>query len=134
MVAIVVPLSNRAELLAEEEVSMHQLLHFLGGHDKYLVAYPGISTKRRGGFKVLNFHRKFFGSAAAHNRLLMWAGFYRTFQDYEYILMYASTVWYSPTRSRHGAAWAWTTSALPGFRVLRCLGLRKHVWATAASL
>jgi hypothetical protein len=83
----VVPLSNRAELLDEEEVSMRHLLHFLGGYDKYLVAPPGISTQRRG-FKVLNFHRKFFGSAAAHNRLLIWPGFYRTFQDYEYILIY----------------------------------------------
>jgi hypothetical protein len=86
-VAIVVPMSDRAELLPEEEVSIHHLLHFLGGYDKYLVTHPGISTQREG-FKVLNFHRKFFGSAAAHNRLLMWPGFYRTFRDYEYILVY----------------------------------------------
>ena len=86
-VAIVVPLSERAELLPEEELSMRHLLHFLGSYDKYLVAPAGISIQRRG-FKVLNLRRKFFGSAAAHSQLLMWPGFYRIFQDYEYILIY----------------------------------------------
>jgi hypothetical protein len=86
-VAIVVPMSARAELLPEEEVSIRHLRHFLGGYDKYLVTPPGIFTPREG-FKMLRFHRKFFGSAAAHNRLLMWPGFYRTFLDYEYILIY----------------------------------------------
>lgn len=87
MVAIVVPLSNRAELLPEEAVSMHHLLHFLGSYDKYLIAPPGLSAERKG-FKTLHFPGKFFGSAAAHNRLLLWPGFYRTFCDYEYILIY----------------------------------------------
>ena len=36
----------------------------------------------------MTFPRKFFGSVAAHNRLLMWPRFYRAFGDYEYILMY----------------------------------------------
>jgi hypothetical protein len=66
---------------------MRHLLHFLGFYDKYFVAAPGVSPQRKG-LAVLRFHAKFFGSAAAHNRLLMWPGFYRAFQDYEYILIY----------------------------------------------
>ena len=87
IVAIVVPASTRSELTLEEEVSMRHLLHFLGPYDKYLIAPAGTSLQREG-FRVLKFHRKFFGSAAAHNQLLMWPGFYRAFRDYEYILIY----------------------------------------------
>ena len=86
-VAIVVPLSARPELLPEEELSLDHLCHFLGDYDKYFVIPPGISVQRSG-FNNLHFPAKFFGSAAAHNRLLMWPNFYRTFEDYEYILMY----------------------------------------------
>lgn len=86
-VAIVVPASSRTELLPEEEISVRHLFHFLGGYDKYWVAPSGGSIQREG-FKILEFPRKFFGSVAAHNRLLMWPGFYQTFQDYEYILIY----------------------------------------------
>jgi uncharacterized protein DUF5672 len=86
-VAIAVPLSSRPELTAEEEVSMRHLSHFLGGYDKYLVA-PESASSQRDNFKMMRFPEKFFGSAAAHNRLLMWPGFYNAFRDYEYILIY----------------------------------------------
>ena len=86
-VAIVVPLSARTELLPEEEVSLCHLLHFLSGYDKYFVAPPG-GFIPHDGLKLVHFHRKFFGSAASHNQLLMWPGFYRAFKDYKYILMY----------------------------------------------
>jgi hypothetical protein len=86
-VAIVVPLSTRRTLLPDEEVSMRHLCHFLGRHDKFLIAPEGLSIEREG-FKTLHFGRRFFGSAAAHNQLLMWPAFYETFRDYEYILMY----------------------------------------------
>lgn len=86
-VAIAVPLSDRDELLPEEEVSMRHLLHFLRGYDKYLIASPHIKTEHTG-FKLLRFPGKFFGSAAAHNRLLLWPNFYRAFEDYEYVLIY----------------------------------------------
>jgi hypothetical protein len=86
-VAIVVPLSTRTELLPEEEVSLCHLLHFLSGYDKYFVAPPG-GFIPHDGFNVVHFHPKFFGSAAAHNQLLMWPGFYRAFENYKYILIY----------------------------------------------
>jgi hypothetical protein len=86
-VAIIVPLSSRPDLTPEEELSMRHLSHFLGTYDKYLVAPPGLSIERKG-FKLVHFPAKFFGSAAAHNQLLMWPRFYRAFQKYEYILIY----------------------------------------------
>jgi len=86
-VAIVIPFSNRPKLLAEEEISMRHVLHFLKEHDKYVIVPPG-STVAREGCKTLSFPAKFFGSAAAHNQLLMWPKFYRAFEEYEYILIY----------------------------------------------
>ncbi len=86
-VAIVVPLSSRPDLLPEEEVSLRHLRHFLSTYEKYFVAPPGATIEREG-FKTIRFPAKFFGSAAAHNQLLMWPKFYQAFEDYEYILIY----------------------------------------------
>jgi hypothetical protein len=74
-------------LLPDEEVSMRHLCHFLGRYDKYLILSRG-ATFRREGFKTVEFPRKFFGTLAAHNHLLFWPGFYRAFEQYEYILIY----------------------------------------------
>jgi hypothetical protein len=86
-VAVVIPFSNRPELLAEEEISMRHALHFLKEHDKYVIVPPGSAVTREG-CKTLSFPAKFFGSAAAHNQLLMWPKFYQAFEEYEYILIY----------------------------------------------
>jgi hypothetical protein len=86
-VAIVVPLSARTTLSPEEELSLRHLVHFLGGYDSYFIVPPGVSMQRQG-FRELHVPRKFFGSAAAHNRLLMWPAFYSAFREYEYILIY----------------------------------------------
>ncbi len=64
LVAIVVPLSNRTEFTPEEEISLRHLIHYLGGYDKY------------------------FGSAEAHNKLILSGKFYKAFNDYKYILIY----------------------------------------------
>jgi hypothetical protein len=86
-VAIVVPLSDREGFTPDEEQSLAHLDHFLGRYDKYFAAPEGL-TIERGGFAVRPFPRKFFGSSAAHNQLLMWPQFYQTFEAYEYILIY----------------------------------------------
>jgi len=83
----VIPLAARAELLPEEEVSLRQLSHFLGRYDKYLVAPEGLRIERDG-FRTVYFKRKFFGSAAAHNKLVIRQDFYRAFANYRYILVY----------------------------------------------
>ena len=86
-VAVVVPLSNRKELLPEEQISLRHLEHYLGRYDKYMVApnsldlhYPGFAFKR--------FSESYFGSVKAHSRLMLSPAFYEEFSDYKYILTY----------------------------------------------
>lgn len=87
LVAVVVPVSKRAEFVAEELVSLRHLLHHLGRYDKYLVAPAGNPIQYEG-FQVKSFPRKYFGSVAAHTRMMLSEHFYRTFQEYQFILIY----------------------------------------------
>ncbi|MEI8037377.1 MAG: DUF5672 family protein [Verrucomicrobiota bacterium] len=86
-VAIVVPLSPRPGLTADERVSLRHLNHYLGDYDKYLIASEGFAPDLPG-FQVKHFARKYFGSAAAHGRMLAQAAFYREFADYEFVFFY----------------------------------------------
>ncbi|HID52620.1 MAG TPA: hypothetical protein EYP41_11365 [Anaerolineae bacterium] len=86
-VAIVVPLSNRAELFPDEEISLRHLLYYLGRYDKYLVI-PETLELTIPGFRYARFGPEFFGSAAANTRLMLSAAFYERFREYEYILVY----------------------------------------------
>ena len=87
LVAIVVPLSNRPDLLPDEEVSLRHLCHFLGRYDKFLVV-PSNSKMNINNFKSEDFPASFFGSVSAHNRLLGSPKFYNRFLDYKYIFFY----------------------------------------------
>lgn len=87
LVAIVVPLSDRKRFTADEEISIRHLTHHLFSYDKYLISPEGVDVKREG-FKIKKFRSRFFGSAAAHAKLLSFPEFYRKFIDYEYILFY----------------------------------------------
>lgn len=84
---MVVPLSSRPELSADEEISLRHLRHYLGGYDKFMLA-PKRMPVDQPGFEVLRFGREFFGSADAQTRLWMRADFYERFRDYRYILTY----------------------------------------------
>ena len=75
LVAIVIPMSNRAELTPEEEISKQHLTHYLGDYDKFLVI-PQTLQINFPGFGVKRFDNKFFGSLEAHNRLLLSPLFY----------------------------------------------------------
>lgn len=86
-VAIVVPLSTRAHLLPDEEISLRHLNHYLGRYDKYVVAPRGLQLDFEG-FGVKRFSRKFFGSVSAHNHLLHTKAFYRGFREYRFIFFY----------------------------------------------
>jgi Protein of unknown function (DUF5672) len=86
-VAVVVPISNRSKLTADEEISLRHLRHFLGGYDKFLIAPKGLKFQLPG-FETRCFSRKFFGSMRAHSRLLYWPGFYKGFEEYKYILIH----------------------------------------------
>ena len=86
-VAVVVTLSDQEKLTADEEISLRQVVHFLGQYDKFFVAPDHIRVPRED-FGVKRYRRRYFGSAAAHSRLLLSRDFYRTFEDYQYILLY----------------------------------------------
>lgn len=86
-VAVVVPLSDRDTLTPDEHISLRHVLRYLGRYDKYFVAPDGVTPPHRD-FAVKRFPRRFFGSAAAHTRLMLSPEFYRTFRDYEYILLH----------------------------------------------
>jgi hypothetical protein len=87
LVAVVVPISNRAELTPEEQISKRHLFHLLGKYNKYLVLPKSLRVELSG-FKYKRFDDKFFGSAAAHSKLLLSPAFYNAFKDYQYILIY----------------------------------------------
>lgn len=89
-IGIIVPLSSRETLTKAEEVSLNHLKTYLGRYDKYFVAAQKLKLDKidKTGFKVSKFPDKFFGSVRAHNKLLTNKGFYDTFSDYKYILIY----------------------------------------------
>lgn len=86
-VAILVPMSNRPRLTADEEISMRQLRHYFGNYDKFLIAPEGVAFDFEG-FGVKRFPQRFFGSAAAHSRLLAMPSFYKQFADYEFVFFH----------------------------------------------
>ena len=85
--AVIVPLSNRAKLYPDEEISLRHLLHFLGQYDKYLIV-PETLDISIPGFRYARFDERYFGSAAANTRLMLSPILYQRFQAYEYILIY----------------------------------------------
>jgi hypothetical protein len=86
-VAIVVPLTSRPGLTEDEKISMRQLLHHLGDYDKFLLMPEGVDWHYEG-FRAMKYPAKYFGSAAAHGKLLGSRSLYRDFSDYEYIFFH----------------------------------------------
>jgi hypothetical protein len=86
-VAIVIPLSNRAELTSSELVSLRHLREHLDHYDKFLVIPEGLQISLDG-FGIKRFSPDFFGSADNYKRMVLSRGFYDAFSDYEYMLTY----------------------------------------------
>ncbi len=86
-VAILIPMSTRTELTEEEEISMRQLEHYLGGYDRFLLVREGMSFDFDG-YRNKAYPQRFFGSGAAHGKLLGTLKFYRDWLDYDYIFFY----------------------------------------------
>lgn len=86
-VAVVVPVSNRAELTPSELISLRHLRRHLDHYDKFVVAPEGLEIAFPG-FQIKRFSSEFFGSVANYQRMVMSPGFYECFADYEYILTY----------------------------------------------
>ncbi|HEX9665705.1 MAG TPA: DUF5672 family protein [Thermodesulfobacteriota bacterium] len=87
LVAVVVPLSDRKELTTEEGISFRHLMRFLGKYDKYLVVPKSLQVDNPD-FGIKRFDERFFGSPAAHAKLMLSPKFYGAFTEYKYILLY----------------------------------------------
>ena len=86
-VAILVPVSNRATLLPDEEISLAHLRHYLGAYDRFLLAPQSLDI-RIPDFAIRRFDDGYFGSVKAHTALLLSPEFYRAFRGYEFVLTY----------------------------------------------
>jgi hypothetical protein len=86
-VAVVVPLSFRTEMTADEQISLKHLMHFLKPYDKYMLVPQGVKFEYAC-CETKHLSTKFFGSAQANDRLNLSRTFYETFADYKYMLIY----------------------------------------------
>jgi len=92
-VAVLVPLYKES-LLKSEEFSFRNTLALLSKHDIYVVCPDGlreyVSSLRKYfscEFKSRFFPDQFFGSIAGYNKLLKSKLFYKSFDDYDYLLI-----------------------------------------------
>src|ERR1700737_7989 len=84
--AVVVPF-YRQELGADERVSLRHLDHFLGPYDRFLFM-PKSLRGGLDGFGSRRFSDRFFESRRGYSALLLSRDFYRSFSEYEYVLVY----------------------------------------------
>lgn len=85
-VAILTPLYQKI-LTYEEEISLGQLQHFLGGYDRYFVVPEGLQLNFPG-FEKCDFDPHFFTGTDAYSQLLLSPQFYARFSEYDYVLIY----------------------------------------------
>lgn len=90
MAAVIVPVYK--EKLSElEQVSLQQLLRVLGKYPIFFVGPQGLHWdygEGTGDIPLVEFQAAYFASEASYSRLLLNPGFYRVFENYEYILIY----------------------------------------------
>src|SRR4051812_37467578 len=85
--AVVITLSLRSNYTEAEEIAFRHARHYLGAHDIYL-AMPETHRGVYPGLRPVRFPDRYFGSAKAHGTLLLSERFYRTFAEYDYILIH----------------------------------------------
>jgi hypothetical protein len=85
-VAVVTPFPSAA-LDKGARVSLRHLNHHLGSYDRFLVM-PRSQRQGLEGFEVKRFPDRWLESRRAYSALLLSRDFYRSFADYEYILVY----------------------------------------------
>lgn len=85
--AVIIPLRANPVLSAEETISLRHAQHYLSAYDVFLLVPDGTAPGIHG-CRLAHAPARFFGSAAAHARLLSSASFYRRFRDYRMLLFY----------------------------------------------
>jgi hypothetical protein len=93
LVAIVIPV-YKEQLTDTEILSLKQCLKVLKNYQLIFIAPHNISIAKclyyceGTDFQVVNFEDEYFKNIAGYNRLMLSAGFYKTFLKYKYILIY----------------------------------------------
>src|SRR4051812_48987963 len=85
-VVIVVP-RYASNLKDEEKRSLKHLHHFLGEYDKCYIC-PQSLTFEHADMAIVRFGDGFFQSITRYNRLMLSGNFYKTFEAWDYILIY----------------------------------------------
>ena len=92
-VAVLIPLYKQSLSIAEE-YSLANTLRVLGSHDLYIIGperlkehFLSTYKKAESDFRIALYPDKFFSSIKGYNKLLMSNFFYKSFSDYEYILI-----------------------------------------------
>jgi len=87
-VAIVIP--THRPLKGDDFISFKHLENFLGKYDIYFLIPDNLDPKnfKKNNLKFVRFPRKYFMSWRGYNELLLQKDFYKTFVDYQYILIH----------------------------------------------
>ena len=93
--AVVIPIFKN-KLDPDEILSLRQCLKILASHPVIFASpeslslsyYKKICQEYHTDFLVETFHRSYFSSIQAYNKLMLSVPFYRRFQSYDYILIY----------------------------------------------
>ena len=85
-VAVVVP-THYERLDSDQQISLRHLEQRLGRHKKYLVMPESLPFELPG-FEIRRFDDRHFRSIKAYDHFMFSREFYRTFLDYQYILIY----------------------------------------------
>jgi len=86
LVAVVTPVP-RFPVTSDEEISIRHLRKYLGRFDRYMIG-PRRLPEGFSDFTLRQFPARYFSNHLSYNRLLLTEKFYRTFEAYEYILIY----------------------------------------------
>ena len=90
-VAIIIPFYKDG-LLHTESVSLQQCFKVLGSHDIIAIKPESLGLPAEiiqyPFYKITAFQDEFFAGVQGYNRLMLSAGFYNAFIDYDYILIY----------------------------------------------
>ena len=90
-VAIVIPVYKLA-LTELEKISLRQCMTVLSGYPVKIAKPASLDfpelRKEFPSIEFISFDDAYFKGIDAYNRLMIWEGFYKSFSDYEYILIY----------------------------------------------
>ena len=121
-VAIVVPLSNRPGLDADEEISLRHLLHYLGKYDKFMIAPRNLEVDYPG-FQVRAVRRPLFWKRYCTRPAAVQSGILRGFHTIINIFLFTtSTLLFFRINCLSGASGISISSAHRGFRA------KTHPW------